>query len=188
MAQGMDMGRNRGGKGNSKVLKFPKRRYDGGTEIALIEAIEKKKKATSEASRFSEIKAMEMKTLQEQNKKAWAKTASRTEHKISEDKSEGVNKQSVPVTATQSEPIAQVKATKKQKIFQALIMGPLELCVGMVGVITSLLAIMTFKYFNNEPMETQSKQVLEDCFKTINKGILDTVSMPNYLVKAMFEG
>ena len=135
-------------KGKTKVLKFPKRRYDGGTEIELIKAIERKQKTT----KFAEIKAQHMAMNQK-------------------------NEKSMPIDPPK-------KQTKKQKLFQAIMMGPLEIAIGLVGLLTTVLAVFTFTQFKNEAMAEQSRNVFDECLKTLSKGWFDTLTMPNKLLKA----
>ena len=145
--------------GKKVVLKFAKRRYDGGTEIALINAIEKKR----ESAEFAQIQAKYMST-----------------------RPEGGAPQPQPQPAPAAD---QPKPSdRKTRVFQALVMGPLEICVGTVGMLTSLLAIVTFGYTKNPSLSQQSKTVFRDCVRTFFKGWLDTVTGPGKAVHRVFGG
>ena len=143
----------------SIILKYSQRRYDGGLEIEQIRAIEHKQAVAQLNNIYS---------LDERRVQPLTATS--------------------PVLLPQAEtPVAPVlplpleqtpRAKKSKRIFEAYIMGPMELCVGVVGMLTSLLAIYTFSRTNNEALVAQSKTVFNDCLKTFNKGILDTLTAP----------
>ncbi|MBX2861846.1 MAG: hypothetical protein KTR14_11480 [Vampirovibrio sp.] len=129
------------------VLKYDKRRYDGGSEVELIEYLE----AQNAVAQLNnpELRQYELKELQQQ---AAAASAAKS---------------------------------RWQKIAEALAIGPMELAVGTVGIFTSLLAIATFRWFNNHTMADQSKQVLRDCWKTLGQGCIHLATGPVKAIKIL---
>lgn len=154
--------RNRQSGSKKIVLKFPKRRYDGGTEIALIQAIERKR----EAAQFADIQARYLKEAQARHPNLKRQPAPESA------KTGRVNPKNAP------------KPDRKNRVLQAIIMGPLEICVGLAGILTVGLAVFAFHQFKNPAMLTQSKTVFRDCVKTLGKGCKDTMLMPGRALQA----
>jgi hypothetical protein len=69
-------------------------------------------------------------------------------------------------------------------MWEAAMRGPLQLCIGVVGMLTAVLAIVTFRRANNQPMLDQSLIVFKDCRQTFFKGFLDCFTTPVRVVKA----
>lgn len=144
---------------SSMVLKYNKRRFDGGTEIEMIRTIERRN-AIAQLERLS------------------AQTA--TSNPITEQPI--ISEQPVLQPPAPHEEPAPVP--RKSRVLEATILGPMELSVGIVGIMTATLAIYTFHRLNNQPLLKQSQGVLRDCVKTFNKGIVDTLTTPVRVVKA----
>ena len=66
--------------------------------------------------------------------------------------------------------------------------GPMELAVGAVGIMTSTLAIVTFTQMGNPQMAAQSKAVFKDCLITFLKGFQDTAFGPIKALKVAVVG
>lgn len=138
----------------STILKYNKRRFDGGFEIEQIRQIESQQ-AVARLNRLYQEKQ--------------ADTAQ-------------------PCAPVSINPPVQPQAPKPARInkhLAAWIMGPLEICIGVVGILTSLLALFTFRQLNNAPMVQQSEHLLQDCVKTLKKGIIDTIIAPAKAIKAL---
>lgn len=149
-------------KKSTIVLKFKKRRYDGGTEIELIQNIERQK-----AAQFADMKKKQAEELM---------------HKIEATADQpGVIAQA-PV-ASASEPVIaplepEVPRSKGRRVMEAFALGPLEMLVGSLGIVTAGFAILTFRYMNNKTLEQQSTAVLEDCWKAIGRGLAHALTAP----------
>jgi hypothetical protein len=133
------------------VLQYTKRRYDGGTEIELIKYIEAKKS----------LKAIEDKVLAEMD----------LEQTMDHDD------EPMPM-ADVSAPEAVTEAHRKTKILEALLLGPMELAVGMVGMLTTVLAIAAFRYQKKQPLVEQSKAVFKECWTTFLQGSIHVWTGP----------
>jgi len=139
------------------VLKYVKRRYDGGGEADLIRSIERQ-------------------TQNEQLNRMYQGAPVQ----------QAASAASVPVAQGASiDPEAiQAEDLKLSPVTEAILMGPLQLSVGSVGMLTAALAILTFRQAKNDVMVQQAKQVFNDCMITFNKGLRDTLAMPIRLFKA----
>ncbi len=144
---------------NAMVLKFDKRRYDGGSEMELIQYIESGQLASSVAM-----------------------TAPSAPAPVS-----GASAATATVPAKGGSVSKKPKARSKQ-VLEVLVLGPMELAVGSVGILTSGLAVVTFAKMNNPEMEAQSKVVLRECVKTLIKGVIDTVFAPIKAIKVAVVG
>ena len=131
------------------VLKYVKRRYDGGGEADLIRSIERQNQ-------------------NEQLNRMYNGTP--VQHAAS-----------VP---TPQEVVAPVEDLKFSPVTEAILMGPLQVAVGSVGMLTAALAVLTFHQAKNEVMVQQAKQIFNDCMGTFYKGIRDTLAMPVRIFKA----
>ncbi len=147
---------------SSLVLKYGKRRYDGGSEIELIRTIERRQ-AAAKLNQLQHQHMLEVQAHIEPNRQA--------------DLSPGVVEGPAPV----AQPV--IPANSSDKVWQAWILGPMELSVGVVGMMTALLAIFTFRRLNNQALVKQSHGVFNDCLKTFGKGLLDTFTTPVRVLK-----
>lgn len=142
------------------TLKYAKRRFDGGQEIDLIRAIERQNHTDQLNRMYGEPQ----------------QGASNNVHT-------GV---SVPLTPVHAVELENMPAPGPQPsaIWQAVIMGPLQVAIGAVGVLTACLALVTFRRVQNEVMVQQSRLILHDCAKTFRKGLWDTLTTPARVYKA----
>ncbi|HEY9686663.1 MAG TPA: hypothetical protein V6C52_06785 [Coleofasciculaceae cyanobacterium] len=144
---------------SSIILKYAKRRYDGGPEIDTIRSIERQQvvsylnKLHKEAREQEEAKAAEL--------------APTVEPQVE--------------TPVSGQPSA---STRKSRVLHALVVGPVQVCIGLVGLMTAGLAIFTFRKVNNEQMVKQSQTLLNDCLGTFRKGLVDTLTTPIRVLKA----
>lgn len=150
------------------VLKYGKRRFDGGNEIELIRTIERQKA---------------LKQLQELQKD----NLSEVQLEIASKKeAQPVHENPITQTALPPAPVAVPSCKPLQaRIFEAIVFGPLALCVGTIGAVTGLLAIVVFKHMQNDAMLEQSRQVLKDSSKTFRKGVVDSITTPVRVYKAI---
>jgi len=149
-------------KKSTIVLKFKKRRYDGGTEIELIQNIERQK-----AAQFADLKKKQAEELM---------------HKI-EATSDQPGRLMTESVHGAAEPVVQpatpeVPRSKARRVMEAFALGPLEMLVGSLGIVTAGFAILTFRYMNNKTLEAQSTAVLEDCWKAIGRGLAHALTAP----------
>lgn len=142
------------------VLKYGKRRFDGGNEIELIRSIEKQKA---------------LKQLQDLEKQ-----------KLNEIQMDiGVQKPDAEAKSEEKplSSLIEAKPLIRNRFWEVLLLGPLAICIGTVGMLTASVAILVFRHMNNEAMLEQSRQVLQDCCKTLKKGLLDSLTTPARLYK-----
>lgn len=150
---------------SSLVLKYAKRRFDGGNEADLINVIERQQDI-------------------EQLNKLYRHSGS----------AESMNFNfSAPLTLTQ-EPAAVPQPVVEQskpstvrhsKLGEIALRGPLQICIGLVGILTAGLAIVTFSRHKNDAMLEQSRVVLGECVKSLRKGCWDTVATPIKVLQAI---
>jgi hypothetical protein len=69
-------------------------------------------------------------------------------------------------------------------VMETILMGPLEVTVGIVGMLTAGLAVATFRQAGNTEMTAQSQQVMRDCYKTFLKGLWDCFTTPVRVFRA----
>ena len=141
------------------VLKYAKRRFDGGQEADLIRAIERQN-TTEQLNRIY-----------------------------------GNNNEAAPVTAGEATPLTTTAAAQLEnqpgaaphasKLWEVVILGPLQVAIGAVGMLTAALAIVTFRRAQNEVMLQQGQLIFHDCLKTFRKGLLDTLTTPVRLLKVL---
>jgi hypothetical protein len=144
---------------SSIILKYAKRRYDGGPEIDTIRSIERQQVVSYLNKLHKEAKTQE-------EAKA-AEPAPAVEPQVE--------------TPVSGQPSA---STRKSRVLHALMVGPVQVCIGLVGLMTAGLAIFTFRKVNNEQMLKQSKTLLNDCLGTFRKGLVDTLTTPVRVLKA----
>jgi hypothetical protein len=141
------------------ILKYAKRRYDGGPEVETIRTIERQQ------------------TLEQLNRL-------QNQQRVLEPAELKVEPAAVNTPApVAAEPVSPAEA-KRNKLLAAAALGPMEICVGTVGIMTATLAIITFRRLKNEELLNQSKTVLVDCLKTLRKGFIDTITTPVRVSKA----
>jgi hypothetical protein len=145
------------------VLKYAKRRFDGGNEAELIRVIERQQDID------------QLNKLYQHSEPANGMSFSFTAP---------MNLASAPEVQQQD---AQQKArnTRYSKLGDILVRGPLQICIGLVGILTAGLAIMTFSRQGNEAMLQQSHLVFGECVKSLRKGCWDTLVSPVKVVKAI---
>jgi hypothetical protein len=91
-----------------------------------------------------------------------------------------------PVEAPQ--PQVQVPQKRSKKIVEALILGPMELAIGVVGMMTTTLAIVTFKQQQKPELAKQSQVVFKECWQTFVQGIVHSAVGPWKAVKVAVVG
>lgn len=159
------------------IFQYDKRRYDGGSEIELIRQVEDNQQPRRVVVAFA-LPAGEAAQVGKN----------------------GVVHAQCPDIAmpfgllpVQAKPLktAKIKAhgtsrlSKKLRAFgEALLIGPMEIVVGLLGIATTTLALSLFVKVYNQPMALQCKQVMKDCTKTLLQGIGHTVTAPGRAVLA----
>jgi hypothetical protein len=68
---------------------------------------------------------------------------------------------------------------------EVVCIGPLEITVGILGMLTTGLAAMVFKAFMNPALSEQSRSVFHDCWDTFKQGCKHTVYAPVNVVKVL---
>lgn len=158
------------------VLQYDKRRYDGGPEIEQIRLIETQQAILQQAA------------LRAQQMGQWPTAIPA----VAPDGMPVVDSPP-PVLAPMPAPVgasatAQAPAKKPtsrgRKIQEALLFGPFSLCVGVVGILTALLALAVAQRMRNPALLEQGRMVLRECGRTVRKGLLDTVNIPARVFKA----
>lgn len=141
------------------VLKYAKRRFDGGNEAELIRAIE-----TANMNKLYNPQGNVMSPVSH----GFTAPLNLTPH---------------PAAAAQPA-VKPAQATRQSRILEALIRGPLQICIGVVGMLTASLAIVTFKRARNQHLVQQSWVVFHDCRKTLVKGFTDCLTTPARVLQA----
>jgi hypothetical protein len=80
------------------------------------------------------------------------------------------------------------QVSKKTKMMEVLLMGPMEIAVGTVGVLTTLIAVFAFTQQKNWPMVEQSRMVQKECVKTFWQGCVNTLCSPWKALKLTITG
>ncbi|MDX2085404.1 MAG: hypothetical protein SFZ03_08460 [Candidatus Melainabacteria bacterium] len=153
------------------VLHYDKPRYDGGVEIDLASYLQ-----------FPELRSLT----------AAYGYRHPVAHTMAPDVLQALrHQQSLPHPAPASPNPApsnvQNQPTAKQrrhiKAMQALLQGPLEIAVSLAGIVTTILAFMTFTLCRNELLLQQSKVLLKDCTRMMLKGLGNTLLGPTKALK-----
>lgn len=140
------------------ILKYAKRRFDGGQEVDLIRAIERQNHTDQLSRMYGQPEG--------------AATVN-----------SGVTVPLAPADAVQLENMP-AAGPKPSRVWEAVIMGPLQIAIGAVGMLTACLAIVTFRRAQNEVMLQQGKLIFKDCAQTFRKGLWDTLTTPVRVFKA----
>ena len=145
------------------VLKYAKRRFDGGNEADLIRVIEHQK------------------DIAQLNKLYQPEAAGG----MNIDLSSQLNLE--PCAAPKPQAASgKASSNKRTKLWEAVLLGPLHVCIGVVGMLTASLAIVTFRRQNNKLMQEQSQIVFNECAKSFKKGCLNTLTTPVRVLKVLF--
>lgn len=157
---------------NELLIDATKRRFDGGTEIDLIAQIE----AQQESSELDHKRD----THRSNRKKHAKRQHNTTGHKHAHNKRMAVSAE-IPLTNRTAVPRWKYAA-------DTLLLGPLQIAVGCVGILTSGLALATFAKNNDKHMVEQSKDVFFDCLKTLATGVFHLAISPISFVKTLVFG
>jgi hypothetical protein len=150
---------NRQQKHAGLVLHYDKRRYDGGIEIEQIRLIEQQRQQ-EEASAALEGQL----------------PPSIAVHSVS------VEQTTTPTPAPDVQENAPTVSTHR-RIQDIFLNGPLSICIGLAGVLTSFLALSVASRTKNQALQAQGRAVLADCSRSICRGFMDTMTIPWQLLK-----
>lgn len=164
---------------NSMVLKFEKRRYDGGSEIELIQYIENCNRYNAAQGNNQQVMSQPMNPQMMQEPMV---------HSVPQQQQVQGQGESRSLAGTVQQFGANEKASRSRQVLETLALGPMEIAVGSVGILTSGLAIVTFSQMNNPEMAEQSKAVLKECTSTLLKGFVDTLWSPVKALKVAVVG
>lgn len=158
---------------NELLIDATHRRYDGGTEIELIQQIEAQQQRSQ--------RQPERPTKKGHNShKNHARKSKRPAKQQPLPVSNPVGRE-IPLTNRQSAP-------RWKHAVDTLLIGPLQIAIGAVGLLTSGLAMATFHKNKDEALVHQSKQVMKDCIKTFGTGFWFTAIAPIRFVKTLAFG
>lgn len=73
--------------------------------------------------------------------------------------------------------------SRGKRVLEAILIGPMEIAIGMVGMMTTTLAIATFAHQQKSNLVEQSKAVFKECAYTLWKGLWHTLIAPARAVK-----
>ena len=146
------------------ILKYAKRRFDGGNECDLIRSIERQQDV-------------------EQLNRAYGASGAFSNANTGFVAPLNLAPQAAPAPAQPAEP---TKRDKRTQVLEAVVRGPLQVCIGVVGMLTAGLAIVTFRRTNNEAMLQQSNLVFADCLKAFRKGVWESFTTPVRVLKVLF--
>jgi hypothetical protein len=145
------------------VLKYAKRRFDGGNEMDLINVIERQQDV-DQLNKLYQPRSVEGKHA------SFTAPLSLMPNAV------------VAQPAVEQDKTARVRYSKLGEI---ALRGPLQICIGLVGILTAGLAIMTFRRHRNDVMLAQSRLVLNECLKSLRKGCWDTLVSPVKVLKTI---
>lgn len=148
----------------SLILKYAKRRFDGGSEVEIIRNIERQHVLT-QMNRMYRPSELHMETAEATS------VAGKGAAAVCDQAAPDASGHAVTPDVAELGP-------ERPRFLQALILGPMGLCIGTVGILTAALAIFTFKRLNNEALLRQSQVLWRDCLSTLRKGVVDTVTTP----------
>lgn len=160
----------------SLVLKYAKRRFDGGSEIDQIRFIE----------RHNAIAKLEKMAQLSETESPVSFTLPILEAPSAAEAVESLQAETPEVSAPVEAPV-EAPISRLTKIRNLCIAAPLAIAVGAIGAVTALLAIVVFQQANNLPLVEQARGILRDCRQTIKKGVLDTVSLPVRALQVLTE-
>jgi hypothetical protein len=148
------------------ILQYDKRRFDGGPEMEQIRLIEAQQALLKE---------------QQQQTGQWHYAMP------APDSATSIAEPSTPlaVGSGQGREAPKAESSPSSKVRDAILVGPLSLGIGAVGIFTACLAIVVAYQMNNPALLTQGRTVLAECGRTLQKGMVDTVSIPYRLLKAV---
>ncbi|MDH4380111.1 MAG: hypothetical protein QE263_09435 [Vampirovibrionales bacterium] len=153
---------------NNLVLECDTRRFDGGTEGELIRQIEERQRRQTILSGGSGGGRVTQPPSSQ-------RMAIRSHESPS---SEGI-------TAI---PLANRHPKRIRLALDCLIVGPLQVAVGIVGVLTAVLALAAFIKSKDEALTAQSHHILKECSMTLARGVVETVLSPLKVLKALIWG
>lgn len=146
------------------ILKYAKRRFDGGNECDLIRSIERQQDV-------------------EQLNRAYGGSGAFSNANTGFVAPLNLAPHAAPAPAKAAAP---VKKDKRTQLLEAAVRGPLQICIGVVGMLTAGLAIVTFRRTQNEAMLQQSNQVFSECLKALQKGVWESFTTPVRVLKVLF--
>jgi hypothetical protein len=146
------------------VLKYAKRRFDGGNEAELIRVIERQQDIAQLNKLYQNPESTDG---------------------LNFNFPSPFNLAPQPVAPQQEAPKKAVHPVRS-KVWETILRGPLHICIGVVGVLTASLAIVTFRRQGNDLMVEQSRMVFNECVKSLRKGCWDTLTTPVRVVKVLF--
>lgn len=86
-------------------------------------------------------------------------------------------KRSLKLTEAQAQ-VKEMAKPRTKRILETLILGPMELAIGVVGVMTTVIAILAFRQQRNWPLVEQSKKVFKECLRTFGQGVVHSITGP----------
>jgi hypothetical protein len=141
------------------TLKVDRPRFDGGIEIDLNKYFEAKRRATA--------------ILPHAVSAAPEAAEAILDH--------GLSAPNAPVDEAEE----QAPISNYSRIMHILLQGPLEIVVGLAGVLTTILALMTFSACRNQVLVAQSKVLFQDCGRMFVQGWANTLLGPGKAVREL---
>jgi hypothetical protein len=157
---------------NELLIDATKRRFDGGTEIDLIAQIEAQQERSELNHKRDAHRSKHKKHAKRQHKTSGHKHANHNRPTVTAD---------IPLTN-------RVAVPRWKYAADTLLLGPLQIAVGCVGILTSGLALATFAKNGDKHMVEQSKDVFIDCTKTLVTGVFHLAISPLSFVKTLVFG
>lgn len=156
---------------NNLVLECHTRRFDGGTEGELIRQIEERQRRQAILSggsggRMTQPPASSRMTIRSQEAPS----------------AEGIT--AIPLDNR----LENGRPKRLRAAFDCLIVGPLQIAVGIVGILTAVLALAAFIKNKDEALTAQSHHILKECVITLARGVLETALSPLKVLKVLVWG
>ncbi len=160
---------------NELATELTERRFDGGTEIDLIAQIEAKQKNQQHNQPRSATPRGVGKANHTTRPQAHAKAQSLQGRAME-------TNAGIPLEGRASKP------NRIKHAVDTLMVGPLQIAVGIVGMLTSGLAMASFRKAGDEALQAQSKSIFKDCSLTLLIGLYYTVVSPLRCIKTLLLG
>jgi len=171
---------------NRMALYFKKRRFDGGSEVELIAQIEKQHMHHMALGRAMS-QAMSQELLYALPSKSGLNPAqqARLQARVLERQARRRDRREAAVAASK---VPCTKTQTKKSILGIFLTGPLQLTVGVIGIVTLAIAKLASGPQSNPMIKAQCQKVWQDSKEALLQGIGTTLFSPFLAVKQVFVG
>lgn len=157
------------------VLKYGKRRFDGGLEMLQIRMIERQQ-SIAKLKRMSELDASSLPLSLDLAPPAETPDTLPTALSTEDATASNAVEEAALLDAISSENLPVVSPLRQA--LGLLLLGPLAICIGLVGLVVAFLVLVVCRCIANPPLKAQAHLVIQECVKTIQKGSADLLTAP----------